>query len=60
MSHDEKARDYAARLKALLDEAREDGFVFAVSGGHRTAYNLTVMVLPRILELDELNQNQGD
>jgi NH3-dependent NAD+ synthetase len=60
MNHDEKARDYAARLKALLDEAREDGFVFAVSGGRRTAYKLTVTVLPQTFELDELNQNQGD
>jgi NH3-dependent NAD+ synthetase len=60
MNHDEKARDYAARLKALLDEARKDGFVFAVSGGRRTAYKLTVTVLPQTFELDELNPSQGE
>jgi NH3-dependent NAD+ synthetase len=60
MNHDQKARDYAARLKALLDEARKDGFVFAVSGGRRTAYKLTVTVLPQTFELDELNPSQGD
>jgi NH3-dependent NAD+ synthetase len=60
MNHDQKARDYAARLKALLDEARKDGFVFAVSGGRRTAYKLTVTVLPQTFELDELNPSQGE
>jgi uncharacterized protein YabN with tetrapyrrole methylase and pyrophosphatase domain len=60
MNHDQKARDYAARLKALLDEARKDGFVFAVSGARRTAYKLTVTVLPQTFELDELNPSQGE
>ena len=59
MNHDEKARDFAARLKALLEEARRDGFVFAVNGGRRTAYKLTVTVLPQTFELDELDQNQN-
>ena len=59
MNHDEKTRDYAARLKALLEEARQDGLVFAISGGRRTAYKLTVTVLPQTFELDDLDQNQS-
>ena len=45
MIHDEKAREHAARFKALLQRALPDGFVFAVGGGRRTAYKLILTVL---------------
>jgi hypothetical protein len=54
MNHDEKAREYAARLKALAAKAREvDIVVFTVSGGRRIPYTLTVTVLPQTFELDD-------
>jgi len=65
MNHDKKAREYAARIRWLLDQARKDGFAFTVTGGRRTEYKLKVTVLPHTLDLDEsadpeTNPNQGD
>ena len=65
MNHDEKARDYAARIRWLLEQARKDGLAFTITGGRRTEYKLTVTVLPHTLDLDEpadagANHNQGD
>ncbi len=65
MNHDEKARDYAARIRWLLDQARRDGLAFTITGGRRTEYRLKVTVLPHTLNLDEpvdpdTDQNQGD
>ncbi|MBT3328182.1 MAG: hypothetical protein HN396_18310 [Gemmatimonadales bacterium] len=65
MNHDEKARDYAARIRWLLDQARRDGLAFTIAGGRRTEYKLKVTVLPHTLDLDETanpdtDQNQGD
>ena len=53
----EIAREYAQRLQALLEEARQDGFVFGISGGRRTPYKLTATVLPQTFEL-EPSENQ--
>jgi hypothetical protein len=51
MTGPEKARDYAARLRRLLQQARKDGFVFTLSGGRRTDYRLAVTVLPHTMDL---------
>ena len=51
MNQSEKARDYAARLRRLLMQARRDGLVFTLSGGRRTDYRLAVTVLPHTLDL---------
>ncbi|MBT4817726.1 MAG: hypothetical protein HOJ57_21710 [Lentisphaerae bacterium] len=65
MNHEEKARDYAARIRWLLEQAHKDGLAFTITGGRRTEYKLKVTVLPHTLDLDEpadpdTNQNQGD
>ena len=65
MSHSEKAHDYAARIRWLLEQAREDGLAFTITGGRRTEYKLKVTVLPHTLDLDDpadpdTNPNQGD
>ena len=71
MNHSEKAREYAARIRWLLEQARRDGLAFTITGGRRTEYRLGVTVLPHTLELDEpadagadvnpdTNTNQGD
>jgi NH3-dependent NAD+ synthetase len=59
MSRDEKAREYAAKLRELLTNARRDGLVFAVSGGRRTAYTLTVTIMPETINLQPEDQTNG-
>ncbi|MBT7057308.1 MAG: hypothetical protein HN976_19600 [Lentisphaerae bacterium] len=53
MTGTEKARDYAARIRWLLEQARRDGLAFTITGGRRTEYKLAGTVLPHTLDLDE-------
>ena len=59
MNHGEKAREYAARIRWLLEQARRDGLAFTITGGRRTEYKLSVTVLPHTLDLSACDAQAG-
>jgi len=56
MTDQTKARDYADRLRAILNEARADGFAFTISGGRRKEFKIMATALPHVIDLSEAQE----